>query len=389
MLTNEIAFSPKIQPFCPDNFLPEELLYFDIETTGLSAQSSYVYLIGCAYCDSNGYHLCQWMTTDPSEEKDLIRIFFEKASHYACLVHYNGTGFDLPFLEKKSKRHALTNPLSTLTSLDLYKYAQKYRRLLLTEDLKLKTMERFFGLPRTDTFSGGELIEVYSGFLGRYKLNSLTGGNKQEEVDALTHVLLLHNAEDVMNLPALTFLLSLSRMYTQVQTSTLSVEQLGNELLLTFPAKWCPARECLLQLPFDSTALTLYFSASEQTVTLRLPIYFGVLKHFYRDYENYYYLPEEDCAMHKSIAEFVDRNYRKKATAATCYTKTEGAFLPFCKKTSKKEAEQVPASFHCFSSDYKSFYEYTTFDESLKTSAERLTQLAKTLLETLLSEDAI
>ena len=41
-----------------------------------------------------------------------------------------------------------------------------------------------------------------------------------------------------------------------------------------------------------------------------------------------YYLPEEDTAIHKSVASFVGSSHRKKATAKTCYTKRSGTFLP-------------------------------------------------------------
>ena len=59
-----------------------------------------------------------------------------------------------------------------------------------------------------------------------------------------------------------------------------------------------------------------------------VPILEGELKYFYPDYKNYYYLPQEDTAVHKSLGEFVDRSARKKATAATCYTRKKGRFLP-------------------------------------------------------------
>ena len=54
----------------------------------------------------------------------------------------------------------------------------------------------------------------------------------------------------------------------------------------------------------------------------------GTLKHFYPDYKDYYYLPFEDRAVHKSIGSCVDKDARVKATAASCYTKTTGFFLP-------------------------------------------------------------
>ena len=63
-------------------------------------------------------------------------------------------------------------------------------------------------------------------------------------------------------------------------------------------------------------------------IHLYLPIYSGELKHFYKKYRNYYYLPQEDRAIHKSVAAFVDRGHRTRATAATCYQKASGLFLP-------------------------------------------------------------
>ena len=109
-----MPFTPEFVPTLPEDCKNKKILYFDIETTGLSAQSSYVYLIGCAYEKEQGYELTQWLCTDPSEEKELLRLFFEKASDYEVVLHYNGTGFDLPFLEKKAKRHCLSYPLSAL-----------------------------------------------------------------------------------------------------------------------------------------------------------------------------------------------------------------------------------------------------------------------------------
>jgi hypothetical protein len=51
------------------------------------------------------------------------------------------------------------------------------------------------------------------------------------------------------------------------------------------------------------------------------------MKYFYSNYRDYYYLPEEDTALHKSVAEYVDKEYRLQATAATCYTRKFSSYL--------------------------------------------------------------
>jgi len=400
MITLTTPFVPEFTPYLPYELQTKRALYFDIETTGLSAQSSYVYLIGCAYEEDGTYYLTQWMCTEPAEEKELLRLFFDKAKDYDLLLHYNGTGFDLPFLGKKAKRHCLSNPLQNLESLDLYAVARKLKAYLPTEDLKLKSMEQFFGFTRTDTFSGGDLIEVYAQFLGLYRLNEMTNRGKEQEVTALGHVLLLHNAEDIKNLPSLTVLLLLQNLASELTPERLQpapplpdnpeLQEALSKIKLTpvafsvdYQLPFTLPKRCELTFPFNGQNILLTLSATGDVMIL-LPIFKGELKYFYPNPTDYYYLPLEDCAMHKSVASFVEKEYRKKATAATCYTRKEGAFLPLCicaSGQSKKEA-QKDSSLPCFLSDYKSNFCYTPYTEEL--SPESLTQLAKSLLDSFL-----
>lgn len=397
MITLTTPFVPEFTPYLPPSYKDMRALYFDIETTGLSAQSSYVYLIGCAYEENGTYYLTQWMCTDPSEEKELLRLFFEKSKEYDLLLHYNGTGFDLPFLEKKAKRHCLDYPLQYPESLDLYATARKLKPYLPTEDLKLKSMEQFFSFTRTDTFTGGELIEVYAQFLGLYRLNELTNHSKEQEVTALSHVLLLHNAEDIKNLPSLTILLFLQNLPNELHAdcirkepdqpddpklrealSKIQLTPAAVSVDYTFPFTLPNRTE--LTLPFDERFITITLSKNG-IVSILLPIVIDELKHFYPNPADYYYLPLEDCAMHKSVASFVEKEFRKKATAATCYTKRKGPFIPLSLCNTKKEAQKV-SDLPCFLSDYKSNYGYTPYIK--EQTAEQRTELIKYLLCSLL-----
>lgn len=415
MITLTTPFVPDFTPYLPPDRKTEQALYFDIETTGLSAQSSYVYLIGCAYEENGTYYLTQWMCTDPSEEKELLRLFFHKAETYDLLLHYNGTGFDLPFLSQKAKRHCLSNPLSSMESLDLYTVARKLKSYLPTGDLKLKSMERFFGFPRTDTFSGGDLIEVYAQFLGLYRLNEMTNHSKEQEVTALGHVLLLHNAEDIKNLPSLTVLLFLQNLSLELTPERLQPalpnalpddpklrEALSNINLtpvafsVEFHLPFMLPRDISFRLPFDTQEISLALYTNGN-VMLLLPTVETELKYFYPNPADYYYLPLEDCAMHKSVASFVEKEYRKKATAATCYTKKTGTFLPLTLRNQKstqrkpdstvidsatspvKKEAQKDSSLPCFLSDYKSNFCYTPYPDEC--SADQLTLLAKSIID--------
>lgn len=63
-------------------------------------------------------------------------------------------------------------------------------------------------------------------------------------------------------------------------------------------------------------------------VSLSLQTHTAKLKYFFPDYKNYYYLPLEDQAVHKSVGAFVDPEHRQKAKAANCYQRRTGTFLP-------------------------------------------------------------
>ena len=86
-----------------------QLLFFDIETTGLSADISSLYLIGCVYYEQGNWQLIQWFADEYHEEQELMKAFFEFVGNYSYLLHYNGNGFDIPYLEKKCKQYDLPN----------------------------------------------------------------------------------------------------------------------------------------------------------------------------------------------------------------------------------------------------------------------------------------
>ncbi|MDF2590222.1 MAG: hypothetical protein K0S41_4065, partial [Anaerocolumna sp.] len=85
----------------------EDILFFDIETTGLSASTSYLYLIGCMFYKNKTWNIVQWFADDMNSEALLIESFYQKLKSYKRLIHFNGSGFDIPFIIKKCQQHNL------------------------------------------------------------------------------------------------------------------------------------------------------------------------------------------------------------------------------------------------------------------------------------------
>ncbi len=296
---------------------PEQILFLDIETTGFTARSSYLYLIGCAYYREDSWQLVQWFAEDYSQEADILTAFFEFAKDFSFLVHFNGNNFDLPFLLQKCNQLELSYDFSGKDGLDIYRRINPYKYFLKLSNCKQKTIEQFLGIQREDAFSGGELIGIYHDYV---KMPS----------EFSQKALLLHNADDIRGMlncmTILTYhdLLSNPVKVKKVQANSYR-DLSGNkhrELLITITL------EEALPRPISYYANGCYFKGEEHTGTIKVPIIEEEMKYFYSNYRDYYYLPDEDVALHKSVAGFVDKEHRTQATAATCYTRKYSEYLP-------------------------------------------------------------
>lgn len=295
----------------------EDLLFVDIETTGFTAKTSHLYLIGCIYFENHEIHLVQWFAERPEEEKQVLEQFIDCAKKHKILIHYNGNNFDIPYMKQKCLQYELKEPFSAMEGVDIYKRIMPYKTILSLENLKQKTVENFMEIERTDKYHGGELIGIYKEYC-------------KNPTEYALQLLLLHNADDMRGmfslLPILTYADIFLQPFKVVKVQASRVEDpdgtIHTEVMmkLRFPYHF--------PKPISMHAKGCRFQCHNNEGYLKVPIFYGTMKYFYCNYKDYYYLPEEDIALHKSVASFVDRSHRQNATAATCYTKKEGAFLP-------------------------------------------------------------
>lgn len=293
-----------------------DILLFDIETTGLSADISSIYLIGCCYYQNQCWNMIQYFADDYISEKSLLQSFIDLAKNFKVMIHFNGTGFDIPYMQKKLMAHQLDFSFDSFLQLDLYRKIFPYKRILNLTNTKQKTIESFLGFVRNDPYSGGELIEVYV----EYMKNKF--GHKpamQDNLDAL----LLHNEEDVCNLILLTSVLAYSDLFEE-PLEVIGAQFDGESVTISFYLR----NPLKTGVSYTTKGQDITLIAEENTGQISVLVYQGILKYFYPNYKDYYYLPAEDTAIHKSVAAFVEKEYREKAKAATCYTKKDSVFLP-------------------------------------------------------------
>ena len=304
-------------------------LFFDIETTGFSRTGCFCYLIGVSFTDGRHFTVIQWLAEGASDEPLLIHKFCELAENFSSIIHFNGDNFDIPFLTKRAAIHNIPLNFDNMRSIDLFKHAKGLKSILRLESYNQTTVEHFLGIHRNDTYTGGELIKVYKEYIKNDQLPA-----KQADSEKL---LLLHNFEDICGLIKISSIVS----YNNIINKHISYKD------IEYTPAYDIADEAKQSDNISSTAyITLSFSLPEElpvsvllkdeyyvlraehsTLKLRLPVITGILKYFYPNYKDYYYLPYEDTAMHKSIAAYVDSECRIKATKETCYTKKHGTFI--------------------------------------------------------------
>ncbi len=143
----------------------DKILFIDIETTGFTAKSSSLYLIGTAYYQAGNWRIKQWFARTPADETALLEDFFSFCQSYTHLIHFNGNNFDLPYLLQKCDQHKLSHNFDNFEGIDLYKRVSPYKSFLHTPNCKQKTLEELLGIDREDLYHGGELIEIYHNYV--------------------------------------------------------------------------------------------------------------------------------------------------------------------------------------------------------------------------------
>ena len=330
------------------NISLEDTLLYDIETTGLNPKSSQLYILGILLFHKENIELIQFFSESVLDEEEILEQFFQLCKTKRVLISFNGEGFDNRFIETMAKSYGKLPLHLNLKQLDLFKLIRKRKKFYGLESCSLKSCERFLGIYREDRCSGGELISVYREYL-------------QDKDSEKKNMLLLHNREDIQNLPALFSFLAYENIFqgnvhfqraellvrdeiikkncSNQTESTLEIEHLELE-----ETKNCHTSDkiCLkfslpssVPVPLTLTPKNFLLEIKETSLCLTVPLYQGELCYFFKDYKDYEFIPSEDRVVHKSLAAIYPKEMREKAKASTAYQKMKTSFLPIFQEKEK------------------------------------------------------
>ncbi len=178
--------------FCGPESVSTPLLFFDLETTGLSGGAgTLAFLVGCGWFDADGGFVTrQYLLACTAGEPCLLEAVTREFAGAGGLVSFNGRSFDAPILETRYLFHRRPWPGAGLPHLDVLHAARRFWR----DDAgcALGVLEaQVLGAGRTGDVPGFEIPGRYFQFL------------RDGEAAPLEDVL-EHNRLDLLSLAGLT-----------------------------------------------------------------------------------------------------------------------------------------------------------------------------------------
>lgn len=169
---------------------PEDVMFLDLETTGLRADRSLAAMIGFLYRRGSDLHLSQWYAGDAASERRQLQRLRDQMNDFREIVTYNGDGFDIPFLCHRWKWHRMQSDCP-LISMDLLPLIRKRYRHQWPNCRLVTAEERLLGLPRCEADVPGSEAPL--------RFQDLREGAPLEVIEPVY----LHNRRDLISLVAL------------------------------------------------------------------------------------------------------------------------------------------------------------------------------------------
>jgi len=137
------------------------VLFLDVESTGLEAESSFVVGVGFMYEDGSWRHS---FASSLSDEAKVVAEAIEEASRFDSVVTWNGLSFDIPMLVARALANGVDpSPLLKPRHIDLYRV---FRDLVRLGRYGLDDVAKFLGVPKKVQLKGSDMPPLYLRALG-------------------------------------------------------------------------------------------------------------------------------------------------------------------------------------------------------------------------------
>ena len=179
-------------PF-PGKVTPEDVLFLDTETTGLSGGVGTVaFQIGLGYFTRVGFVVEQFLMHDYPQESEMLRMVAARLNRYSIICTFNGKSFDIPLLRSRFVMNRMRDDCIPHTHADVLYPARRLWKLRLRQCTLGRLENQLLGVEREDDLPGAMVPQAYFQYL------------KDRDFSQMDKVL-EHNRQDIVSLAQLYF----------------------------------------------------------------------------------------------------------------------------------------------------------------------------------------
>jgi len=172
-------------PF-PSSIDPEDLLFLDTETTGLSGGVGTVaFEIGVGYFTHSGFVVEQFLMHDYPEEPDMLHALNALMKRFSIICTFNGRTFDVPLLRSRFLMNRISHPNLPEVHADVLHPARRLWKLRLKRCNLGHLEEELLHVVREDDLPGAMVPQTYFQYLkdGNFApIEKILEHNKQDIV---------------------------------------------------------------------------------------------------------------------------------------------------------------------------------------------------------------
>ncbi len=172
-----------------NEFIDEEDIFLDIETTGVRPYADYAWCIGYSFLRDRDIITKQIFIESVKDELASLALLHQELSYFKRIITFNGEVFDLNFLKNRARSYKMELVFPE-KSYDIYKIFRHNKKFLMMDKIDLKSIESLLDIYRDDPLSGKETIKLY--------LDAISSNSDDKKRELLNH-----NYYDVKNLPIL------------------------------------------------------------------------------------------------------------------------------------------------------------------------------------------
>lgn len=177
----------------PDKVCPEDVLFLDTETTGLSGGVGTVaFQIGLGYFTRVGFVVEQFLMHDYPQESEMLRQLSARMKRFSILCTFNGKSFDVPLLRSRMVMNRMKDDSIPAIHADVLYPARRLWKLRLRQCTLGHLENQLLGVERVDDLPGAMVPQAYFQYL------------KDRNFGPMEKVL-EHNRQDIVSLAQLYF----------------------------------------------------------------------------------------------------------------------------------------------------------------------------------------